>query len=85
MLTRAIQQENSRFKEQTANLKKEIRTLKRKNKKINDTTLQWAHKLKFQVAKTEVLCHKIKSLKFGEGTSSGNLNILAITVSLQQI
>ena len=85
VLTRAIQQEKSRFKAQSSNSKKEIRTLKRKNKKMNDTTLQWAHKLKFQVAKTEVLCHKIKSLKFGEGTSSGNLNILDTRVSLQQI
>lgn len=85
MLTRVIQQENSQFKGVSTNLKKEIRTLKRKNKKINDTTLQWAHKLKFQVAETKVLHHKIKSLRFREGTLGGNLNISATTVSLQQI
>ena len=82
MLNHVIQQENSRFKEQSINLQKEIRRLKRKNKKISDTTLQWAQKLKFKVAKTKVLRQKIKDLKFGEGTSDGNLNILDTTISL---
>lgn len=57
----------------------------RKNKKVSDATLQWAPKFKFQVAKTKVLRHKIKSLRTGEGTYSGNLNILATVVSLHEI
>ena len=84
-MNHVIQQENSRFKAHNINLQKEIKRLKRKNKKISDTTLQWARKLKFRVAKTKVLRQNIKALKIREGTLGGNLNILAATVSLQQI
>ena len=80
-MAHVIQQENNWLKAQNINLQKEIKRLKRKNKKISDTTLQWAQKLKFQVAKTKVLRQKIKSLKTRDGTSSGNLNILATSVS----
>ena len=85
VLNRVIQQENNQFKAQSTNLQKEIRRLKRKNKKISDTALQWAHKIKFQVAKTKVLHQKIKALKYREGTLGGNLNILVTTLYLQQI
>ena len=62
--------------------RKKIKWLKRRNKKISDTTLAWVKKYRFQVAKTKVLKNKIKVLRESAGSTQTNLNSLAQAISL---
>ena len=82
VLNRVMQEENERYKDQSIKTQKEIRKMKKKNKRISHTTLGWIKKYKFQVSKIKVLKNKIRIFKEKVTPAGTRLNILADAISL---
>ena len=81
VLTKVIQEENTKYKDQALKNQNFVKKLKIRNKKATDVTLSWVKKFEFQRAKVQVLKNKVKFLK-GKITPAGTrLNILANAIS----
>ena len=81
VLTKVIQEENTKYKDQALKNQTFIKKLKRRNKKATDVTLSWVKKFEFQRAKVQVLKNKVKLLKEKVTPTGPRLNILANAIS----
>ena len=81
VLTKVIQEENTKYRDQALKNQTFIKKLKRRNKKAIDVTLSWVKKFEFQRAKVQVLKNKIKLLKEKITPVGTRLNILANATS----
>ena len=81
VLTKVIQEENTKYIDQALKNQTFIRKLKRRNKKATDVTLSWVKKFEFQRAKVQVLKNKVKLLKEKITPAGTRLNILANAIS----
>ena len=82
VLTKVIEEENNKYREQGVKNQGLVKKLRRRNKRITDVTLSWVKKFKFQRAKVQVLKNKIRILKEKTTPAGTRLNILANTISL---
>ena len=81
VLTKVIQEENTKYRDQALKNQTVIKKLKRRNKKAIDVTLSWVKKFEFQRAKVLVLKNKVKLLKEKSTLTGTRLNILANAIS----
>ena len=82
VLTKVIQEENTKYREQGLKNQILIKELRRRNKKGTDVTLSWVKKFEFQRAKVQVLENKIRILKEKIAPVGTRLNILTNAISL---
>ena len=81
VLTKVIQEENTKYKGQALKNQTFIKKLKRRKKKATDVTLSWVKKFELKRAKVQVLKNKVKLLKEKVTLAGLSLNILANAIS----
>ena len=82
VLTKFIQEENAKYREQGVKNQGLIEKLRKKNKRVIDVTLSWVNKFEFQRDKVQLLKNKIKILKEKTTPAGIRLNILSNAISL---
>ena len=81
VLTKFIQEENTKYRDQALKNQTFIKKLKRGNKKATYVTFSWVEKFEFQRAKVQALKIKVKILKEKVTPTGTRLNILAKAIS----
>ena len=81
VLTKVIQEENAKYRDQALKNQTFIKKLKRRNKKATYVTLSEVKKFEFQRDKVQVLKNKVKLLKEKITPAGTRLNILANAIS----